>query len=86
MSREGRGSWSLGLTVRTVPWARDAHHAHLTKDHPEVRDFTLGRAAGGDSPVRGQGRGRGSRGQGFSCGLIVGGFGHLPCGERVSKA
>lgn len=80
VSREGRGTSSLCLTLRqsyragTLPTPISGG-GHGSQQLPQ------GHTAGGSSPVWGQSRGRGRRSQGSPCGLVIGGLGRFPCGE-----
>lgn len=59
-----------------------SYHALLPAD-TEVGELAQDHTAGGDSPIRGQGRGWGRSSQGFPCGLVIRGLGCFPCGESV---
>lgn len=88
--KEKRGEWRGGAGFRsfylilTTSYKAGTLTCPSRKEDPEVRGSIQGLLPGEDSPVRGQGRGRGRRSQGLPCGLVIWGLGCSPCGERVT--
>ena len=80
MNREGWGAPLPLLNLDGILQGRDSYLPISWRRTLRLGSSPKASQQEGYSPVRGQGRGRGRRSQGFPCGLVKWGLGCFPCG------